>query len=57
MPEQTFLERALDITIVTVAEAGWISAGTRLGLSKSVLSERLIELGRSLGARLLQQSR
>src|SRR2546423_6059245 len=42
---------------VAVAEAGSISeAARRLGLSKSVISERLVELERSLGARLLQRT-
>jgi DNA-binding transcriptional LysR family regulator len=42
---------------VTVADAGSISeAARRLRLSKSVVSERLAELERSLGAKLLQRS-
>ena len=42
---------------VAVAEAGSISeAARRLGLSKSVVSERLVELERSLGARLVQRT-
>jgi DNA-binding transcriptional LysR family regulator len=42
---------------VTVVEAGSISeAARRLRLSKSVVSERLAELERSLGARLLQRT-
>jgi DNA-binding transcriptional LysR family regulator len=42
---------------VAVAEAGSISAAARrLRLSKSVVSERLAELERSLGARLLQRT-
>ena len=44
-------------TFVAVAEAGSISeAARRLRLSKSVVSERLAELERSLGARLLQRT-
>ncbi|MCR0983093.1 LysR family transcriptional regulator [Roseomonas populi] len=44
-------------TFVAVAEAGSISAGARrLGLSKSVVSDRLAELERSLGAPLLHRS-
>lgn len=42
---------------VATAEAGSISAASRrLGLAKSVVSERLAELERSLGARLLQRT-
>lgn len=42
---------------VAVAEAGSISeAARRLGLSKSVVSERLVELERTLGTRLLQRT-
>lgn len=42
---------------VAVAEAGSISdAARRLGLAKSVVSELLAELERSLGARLLQRT-
>ena len=42
---------------VAVAEAGSIvEAARRLGLSKSVVSERLAELERTLGARLLQRT-
>ena len=42
---------------VAVAESGSISeAARRLGLSKSVVSERLIELERSLAARLMQRT-
>jgi DNA-binding transcriptional LysR family regulator len=42
---------------VVVAEAGSISeAARRLGLPKSVVSERLAELERSLGARLVQRT-
>ena len=41
----------------SVAEAGSITeAARRAGISKSVLSDRLAELERSLGARLLQRS-
>ncbi|MFC7554661.1 LysR family transcriptional regulator [Pseudoroseomonas wenyumeiae] len=44
-------------TFVAVAEAGSISAAARrLGLSKSVVSDRLAELERSLGAPLLHRS-
>ena len=42
---------------IAVAEAGSITAaGRRMGLAKSVVSERLAELERSLGARLLQRT-
>ena len=42
---------------VAVADAGSISeAARRLGLAKSVVSERLVELERSLAARLLQRT-
>ncbi len=42
---------------VAVVDAGSISeAGRRLGLSKSVVSERLAELERMLGARLMQRT-
>jgi DNA-binding transcriptional LysR family regulator len=45
------------IAFVTVAEAGSISeASRRLGLSKSVVSERLAQLERGLGARLLHRT-
>jgi DNA-binding transcriptional LysR family regulator len=44
-------------TFITVAEAGSISdAARRLRLSKSVVSDRLAELERSLGARLVHRS-
>src|SRR5215471_5357833 len=44
-------------TFVAVAEAGSISeASRRLRLSKSVVSERLAELERSLGASLLHRT-
>lgn len=44
-------------SFVAVAEAGSISAAAlRLGLAKSVVSERLAELERSLGARLVQRT-
>ncbi|TPG40688.1 LysR family transcriptional regulator [Roseomonas nepalensis] len=44
-------------TFVAVAETGSISAAARrLGLSKSVVSDRLAELERSLGAPLLHRS-
>jgi DNA-binding transcriptional LysR family regulator len=44
-------------TFIAVAETGSISeAGRQLGLSKSVVSERLAELERSLGARLVQRT-
>ena len=42
---------------VATAEAGSISAASRrLGLAKSVVSERLAELERSLGNRLIQRT-
>jgi DNA-binding transcriptional LysR family regulator len=42
---------------VAIADAGSISAAARqLGLAKSVVSERLAELERSLGVRLIQRS-
>ncbi len=42
---------------VTIAERGSISeAARRLGLAKSVVSERLADLERSLGARLVQRT-
>jgi DNA-binding transcriptional LysR family regulator len=42
---------------VTVVEQGAISAASRhLGLAKSVVSERLAELERSIGARLVQRT-
>lgn len=42
---------------VTIAEAGSITAAARrLGLAKSVVSERLLELERLLGARLMQRT-
>jgi DNA-binding transcriptional LysR family regulator len=42
---------------VAVAEAGSVSeAARRLGLPKSVVSERLVELERTLGAHLLQRT-
>lgn len=42
---------------VAVAQAGSISeAARRLGLSKSVVSDRLVELERSLGVRLMHRS-
>jgi DNA-binding transcriptional LysR family regulator len=42
---------------VAIAEAGSVSgAGRALGLSKSVVSERLTELERSLGAHLVQRT-
>lgn len=42
---------------IAVADTGSISEGARrLGLSKSVVSERLTELERTLGARLLQRT-
>ena len=45
------------ITFIAVAEAGSISnAARRLRLSKSVVSDRLTELERSLGARLVHRS-
>jgi DNA-binding transcriptional LysR family regulator len=44
-------------TFVTVAESGSLSeAASRLRVSRSVVSERLVELERSLGASLLQRS-
>ena len=44
-------------SFVAVAEAGSISeAARRLRLSKSVVSERLAELERSLGAKLIQRT-
>lgn len=44
-------------TFVAVAEAGSISeAGRRLGVSKSVVSDRLAELERGLGAMLIHRS-
>ncbi len=44
-------------TFVAIAEAGSISAAARrLSLSKSVVSERLVELERSLGAALFQRT-
>jgi DNA-binding transcriptional LysR family regulator len=44
-------------TFAAVADAGSITeASRRMGVSKSVLSERLAELERTLGARLLQRS-
>jgi len=44
-------------TFVAVADAGSISeAARRLGLPKSVVSERLLELERALGARLAQRT-
>ncbi|MEX6507284.1 LysR family transcriptional regulator [Jiella sp. M17.18] len=44
-------------TFVAVAEAGSVSAAARrLGLAKSVVSERLSELERALAARLVQRS-
>ena len=43
--------------LVAVADGGSISAAARrLGLSKSVVSDRLAELERSLGARLVQRT-
>lgn len=45
------------VAFVTVAEAGSISeAARRLGVPKSVISERLAELERELGARLAQRT-
>ena len=45
------------VAFVPIAEAGSISeAARRLSLSKSVMSERLAELERSLGARLVQRT-
>jgi DNA-binding transcriptional LysR family regulator len=45
------------VAFVTIAEAGSISeAARRLSLSKSVVSERLAELERSLAARLVQRT-
>jgi len=44
-------------TFIAVVEAGSISeAARRLGLSKSVVSDRLVELERSLGVRLVHRS-
>ena len=44
-------------TFVAIAEAGSISAAARrLGIAKSVASERLSELERELGAKLIQRS-
>jgi DNA-binding transcriptional LysR family regulator len=44
-------------TFVTVAESGSLSeAARRLRVSRSVVSERMVELERSLGASLLQRS-
>jgi DNA-binding transcriptional LysR family regulator len=44
-------------TFVTVAESGSLSeAARRMRVSRSVVSERLVELERSLGANLLQRS-
>ena len=44
-------------TFVAIAEEGSISAGARrLGVAKSVASERLAELERSLGTRLFQRT-
>lgn len=45
------------IAFVATAEVGSISAASRrLGLAKSVVSERLTELERTLGARLIQRT-
>ncbi|TNE62808.1 MAG: LysR family transcriptional regulator [Alphaproteobacteria bacterium] len=45
------------VAFVATAEAGSISAASRrLGLAKSVVSERLAELERTLGARLIQRT-
>lgn len=45
------------IAFVATAEAGSISAASRrLGLAKSVVSERLTELERGLGSRLIQRT-
>lgn len=45
------------VTFTAVADAGSISeAARRLGLAKSVVSERLAELERALGARLVQRT-
>jgi DNA-binding transcriptional LysR family regulator len=45
------------VTFVTVTEAGSISeACRRLGVSKSVVSERLTDLERGLGTRLIQRT-
>lgn len=45
------------IAFVTTAETGSITAASRrLGLAKSVVSERLAELERSLGSRLIQRT-
>ena len=45
------------ITFVQVADSGSLSeAARRMRISRSVVSERLAELERSLGATLLQRS-